>query len=140
VASAVLPHPAGAGSALVDLSVQRASAAWLAEHGARRPVVVTFYAVGTYELLSDGAVQPVYVYPLLREAKDRSEVPDFVAIWRSLLPADQSRFAVLPLGENPIEAQHFDEPAIRAALLRSRGERSPRSAMRTATRYLRSGK
>jgi hypothetical protein len=109
----------GARSAMVDLGVQRDSAAWLAARGAHRPIVVTFYAVGTYELLSDGVVRPVYAYPLLRRTKDPREVPDPVAVWRTLL-ADggaEPRFAVLPLGENPIEAQHFDEPAIRAALL-----------------------
>jgi hypothetical protein len=116
----------GAQSAMLDIGVQRASAAWLAEHRARRPIVVTFYAVGTYELLTDGAVRPVYTYPLLRRSKDGRHVPDLVAAWRSVLAegGEEARFAVLPLGENPIEAQHFDEPAIRDALLQvAQGER-----------------
>jgi hypothetical protein len=36
----------------------------------------------------------------------------------------EARYAMLPLGENPIEAQHFDEPAIRDALSQvAQGER-----------------
>lgn len=110
---------ARAANAMVDLGAQRASALWLAERGARNPIVVTFYAVGTYELLSGGAVRPVYAYPMLRLSKGGGEQPDPVAVWRTLLsePAQGPRFAVLPLGENAIEAQHFNEPAIRAALM-----------------------
>jgi hypothetical protein len=117
---------ARARNAMLDLGAQRASAAWLAARGAHRPIVVTFYAVGTYELLSDGVVRPVYAYPLLRRTKDPREVPDPVAVWGTLLAGAGAapRFAVLPVGENPIEAQHFDESAIRAALLQvAQGER-----------------
>jgi hypothetical protein len=111
-----LGHPR---NAMTVLDLQRASAAWLRERGALRPIVVTFYAVGTYELLSDGAVRPVYIFPLLRETKDASFVPDPAATWRALLAdgGDEPRYAVLPLGENPVEDRHFDEAAIRAALL-----------------------
>jgi hypothetical protein len=106
-------------NAMFHQGVQRASAAWLAEHGVRRPLVVTFYAAGTYELLTDGAVRPVYAFPLLRHANDARDSIDLVATWRALLAdaGTETRYAVLPLGENPIEAQHFDEPAIRNALL-----------------------
>jgi hypothetical protein len=115
-----------ASNAMLDLRVQRASAAWLSEHGVDRPIVTTFYAVGTYELLSDGIVRPVYAFPMLRQSKDRSQVPDPVGIWHTLLAEqpDAPQYVVLPVGENPIEAQHFDEPAIRAALLQvARSER-----------------
>lgn len=117
----------GARNAMFSLHTQRASAAWLAEHAVHRPIVVTFYAVGTYEILTDGAVRPVYAFPLFRNPKDRLTVPDYAAVWRDLLAegGDQPRFAVLPVGENPIEATHFDEPAIRKALLEvARGERA----------------
>ena len=117
---------ASAQNAMFDLGVQRASAAWLAAHGAQRPIVVTFYAVGTYEFLTDGLVRPVYAFPRVRRAKDGRPEPDLQATWRVLLGdgAEQTRFAVLPLGENPIEARHFDEPGIRDALLKvASGER-----------------
>ena len=54
-------------------------------------------------------------------------VPDLVGGWRTLLGPDASpqRFAVVPVGENPIESRHFDEPAMRAALLEvAAGERA----------------
>lgn len=117
---------AGARNAMFHQGVQRESAAWLAAHGAQRPVVVTFYAVGTYELLTDGIVQPVYGFPLLRNSKDRRFRPDYAATWRKLLgdAGGDPRYAVLPLGENPIEATHFDEAAIRDALRQvAQGER-----------------
>lgn len=116
----------GARNAMFHQGVQRESAAWLAAHGAQRPIVVTFYAVGTYELLTDGVVRPVYGFPLLRNSKDRRFRPDYAATWRKLLGdgGGDARYAVLPLGENPIEATHFDEAAIRDALRQvAHGER-----------------
>ena len=100
------------------MNAQRASAAWFVAHGVHRPIVQTFYAVGTYELLSNGAVRPIYAYALLRRSKDLREVPDPLAVWRALLAdgGGAPRYVVLPLGQNPIEEQHFDEDAIRAAL------------------------
>jgi hypothetical protein len=109
---------ASARNALFDLHAQRASAQWLVEHQVRRPIVVTYYATGTYELLTRGAVRPVYPFPIFRHSKDGSFVPDYAQVWRDLLAEEpgHDRWALLPLGENPIEARHFDEPAIRAAL------------------------
>jgi hypothetical protein len=105
---------------MVDLATQRASAVWLIENGAYRPIVVTFYAVGTYELLSDGIVRPVYAFPLVRHPKQGPQRPDYVAVWRTLLAgAEESRFIVMPVGENPVEQRHFDELAIREALLQA---------------------
>jgi hypothetical protein len=112
---------------MVNLHVQRAAADWLVEHGAVRPVVVTFYEVGIYELLSDGVLRPVYGFPFFRQTKDGSNVPNPTAAWRALLGTDSStaRYAVVPLGENAIEARHFDEPAMRASLLEvATGERA----------------
>jgi hypothetical protein len=117
---------AEARNAMVDLDAQRASAAWLREHGVDRPVVVTFYAVGTYELFTDAAVRPVYGFPWMRYPNDRAHPPDLVAGWRTLLAAAgrEPAYAVVAVGENPIEARHFDEPAIRAALFQvARAER-----------------
>jgi hypothetical protein len=113
-------------NAMFDLHVQRASAAWLAAHGVQRPIVTTFYAVGTYELFTAGRVRPIYTFPLMRHSNDGSDVPDLAAVWRALLAedGDRERYALLPLGTNPIEARHFDEPAIHTALLETgRGER-----------------
>jgi len=109
---------ARARNAMFDLHAQRDSARWLVEHEVRRPIAVTFYATGTYELLTHGAVRPVYPFPLFRHSKDGTFVPDYAKVWRDLLAEqpDRDRYAILPLGENPIEARHFDEPAIRAAL------------------------
>jgi hypothetical protein len=104
-------------NALFDLHAQRESARSLDEQQVRRPIVVTFYATGTYELLTRGRVHPVYTFPMFRRSKDGSFVPDYAAVWRGLLEEpDREHWALLPLGENPIEARHFDEPAIRAAL------------------------
>jgi hypothetical protein len=114
-------------NAMSDLQSQRASAAWLTEHGAERPVVVTFYAVGSYEILTDGAVRPIYAFPLLRHPKTRLTVPDYAAVWRALLAegGGEPRYAVLPLGVNPVEASHFDDAAIRDGLFRAaRAERA----------------
>jgi hypothetical protein len=110
---------ARARNAMFDLGVQRASAAWLSERHVYRPIVVTFYAVGTYELFTDSTVRPLYAYPLLRRSNGGRVAPDLVAAWRILLAdGDQEpRLAVLPAGENPIEARHFDEAGIRNALL-----------------------
>jgi len=113
-------------NAMFDLQVQRQSAAWLAEHGVDHPIVVTFYAVGTYELFTNGQVQPVYPFPLFRYARDGSYVPDLPGLWRRFLAnaGEGGIFVVLPLGENPVEARHFDEPKIRAAMLEvAKGER-----------------
>jgi hypothetical protein len=117
---------AAAKNAMLDLRVQKESARWLVDHGARRPIVVTFYAVGSYELFTNRAVRPIYMFPMMRASKDGSYVPDFDAIWRSVLGGgpDEFRYVVLPLGENTVEARHFDEATIRASLLRvSTGER-----------------
>ncbi|MDX2171046.1 MAG: hypothetical protein SF182_28510 [Deltaproteobacteria bacterium] len=104
-------------NAMFHQGVQRASAEWLAAHGVQRPIVVTFYAVGAYELMSGGAVRPVYPFPLLRHAKNGPARQDYADVWRRLLAGGEApRYAVLPLGENPIEGRHFDEAAIRAAL------------------------
>lgn len=105
-------------NAMTDLAVQRESAAWLANRRIEKPIVTTFWSVGTYELLTRGAVHPVYPFPMLRQAKDRSYIPDFVALWRQLLAdAGGDAYVVLPLGENTIESRHFDEGAIRDGLL-----------------------
>lgn len=112
-----------AGNAMFNLEVQRQSAGWLVEHGVEHPVMVTFYAAGTYELLSDDAVRPVYAFPMFRRYRDyggpAAEAPDARVAWRDLLDSEsgETLYAVLPRGVNPIEANHFDEPAIRAALL-----------------------
>jgi hypothetical protein len=106
-------------NAMVDLAPQRAAADWLLEHQVRNPIVVTFYEVGIYELFTDAAVRPVYAFPLLRGPKDRSSVPDLAAVWRQLLADGETHHAVLPLGENSIERRHFDEPAIRQAMLQA---------------------
>jgi len=105
---------------MLALDAQRDSAHWLREQGALDPVVVTFYSVGSYELFSAGAVRPVYAFPMMRAAKDRSQVPDYDSLWRGLLGAGDgsARYVVLPRGENPIEASHFDEEDIRVSLLR----------------------
>lgn len=109
-----LPH---ARNAMADLAPARAAADWLVEHQVRHPIVVTFYQVGTYELFTDGAVRPAYIFPLLRGPKDRSNVPDLAAIWSKALADGETHHAVLPVGENAIERRHFDEPAIRQAML-----------------------
>jgi len=115
-------------SAMMDLDAQRASAAWLVGHDALHPIVVTFYAVGTYELLTNGIVRPIYGFSFMRETRGGdNHVPDLVGGWRTLLGPDASppRFAVVPMGENAIESRHFDEPAMRAALLEvAAGERA----------------
>ena len=105
-------------NAMFDLGAQRESAAWLSAHDVYRPIVVTFYAVGTYEIFTGGTVRPIYAYPLMRHSNDRTFLPDLPAVWRGVLAegGEQETYAVLPLGTNPIEARHFDEPAIRAAL------------------------
>jgi hypothetical protein len=105
-------------NAMADLSMQRESAAWLAANGARRPIVVTFYSVGSYEIFTDAAVRPVYAFPLFRHPKTRQTVPDYPKVWRDLLAdAEEPQIVLLPEGLNPVEATHFDEPAIRAAFL-----------------------
>jgi hypothetical protein len=105
-------------NAMFDLHAQRESARWLDEQQVPRPIVVTFYATGTYELLTRGTVRPMYRFPMFRHANDGSFVPDYAAVWHQLLAEepDRDRWALLPLGDNPIEARHFDEPAIRASL------------------------
>lgn len=108
---------ATARNAMFHQGVQRESARWLAAQGAHRPIVVTFYAVGTYELYSDGVVRPVYGFPLFRHKKHSGTRNDLDRMWQKLLgEGSEPRYVVLPLGENPIERQHFDEPGIRAAL------------------------
>jgi hypothetical protein len=109
---------ASARNAMFDLHAQHESARWLDEQQVQRPIVVTFYATGTYELLTRGTVRPMYPFPMFRHANDGTFVPDYAAVWRQLLAEepDRDRWALLPLGENPIEARHFNEPAIRAAL------------------------
>ncbi len=114
-------------NAMPDLAAQRASAAWLVEHDVPHPIVVTFYAVGTYEVLTNGIVRPIYGFPLMRETTEAGYVPDLVGAWRTLLGPDTTtgRYAVVPVGENVIEARHFDEPAMRTALLEAAtGERA----------------
>jgi hypothetical protein len=109
---------ASARNALFDLHAQRESARWLDEHDVRHPIVVTFYATGTYELLTRGSVRPVYPFPMFRHGNDGGAAPDYATVWRGLLAENshRDRWAVVPLGENPIEGRHFDEPAIRASL------------------------
>ena len=116
-ARAVLTRPR---NAMIALDVQRDSARWLREHSAHRPIVVTFYAVGSYELFTAGTVRPIYAFPMMRAANDRSTVPDYDDLWRGLLSDehDAARYVVLPLGDNPLESQHFDEATMRASLLR----------------------
>jgi hypothetical protein len=60
----------------------------------------------------------MYLFLMFRHANDGTFAPDYAAVWRQLLAEepDRDRWALLPLGENPIEARHFNEPAIRAAL------------------------
>lgn len=109
-----------AANALFDLHVQRASADWLMEHGELRPIVVTFYAVGTYEMLSGGKVRPVYVYPMFRRSKAGAPDPDLVEVWREILRGRDSTTSLtvlLPVGQNRIESRHFDEPGIARAML-----------------------
>ena len=108
-------------NAMFNLSAERASASWLRTHGIDRPIVATFYAVGTYEILTNGAVRPLYAFPLFRHENDRPDRSDLVAKWRTLFSEGNRNeyFVVLPVGQNPIEARHFDEPAIKTAMLKA---------------------
>lgn len=102
---------------MVDLHAQRAAAAFLMDRGITRPVDTTFHATAVYEQLSRGEIRPLHVFELFRDRNlSRARLS---RAWAHILAVMEREpmYVLLPLGENPVESRHFDEPAIREALL-----------------------
>ncbi|MEI8257089.1 MAG: glycosyltransferase family 39 protein, partial [Deltaproteobacteria bacterium] len=104
-------------NAMLSLAAQRRSAEFLQRRGIVRPVTVTFYAVGQYEFLTDGAVRPLHAFNLFRDP--RMDDAHLASGWRDALAIDggETHHVLLPLGRNVVEERHFSEGSMRRVLL-----------------------
>ncbi len=88
------------GAALFDRGVQQAAADYLVDHQIERPYVTTYGGTGVFELLSDGAVRPRYLFPFFAEV-DRGGPEDYRAAWGRILADLPPGIHVVVLVPNP---------------------------------------
>ena len=108
---------AAPGASLFDRRAQEEVTAHLVDAGIERPYVTTYGAIGVFELLSRGELEPIHLFPYFAAVADGDE-PDYDQAWRAILDRLGPGRHVFVLAPNPSTLD--TSPCRRGELIASR--------------------